>query len=77
MHVYVCVCVCVCVCVYVCVIYLTPHNNILCSEVRELESRLDELRSKTEIKPLEDGNKENTEAIQSKLNSLPAAEPLS
>ena len=42
---------------------------VLYSELRELESRLGELQVKTEIKSLEEGNKENTEAIQSKLKS--------
>jgi hypothetical protein len=84
----ICVCVCVrvrarvricmhayvCTCVYVCIVVLC-HT---CSEVSDLESRLDELRSKTETISLEDGNKENTEAIQSKcstrclLNQAPA-----
>ena len=53
---------CVCVCVVHCLLPL--------SEVRELESKLDELRSRTEIKSLEEGNKENTEAIQGKINSF-------
>ena len=62
-------------CMYVCVhvhVYVYVHCNLsytTCREVRELESRLDELRSKTEIRSLEDRNKENTEVIQSKLNS--------
>ena len=62
-----CMCICMCVCMCVCALYSILHH--MCREVRELESRLDELRSKTEIRSLEDRNKENTEVIQSKLNS--------
>ena len=49
---------------------------VLYSELRELESRLGELQVKTEIKSLEEGNKENTEAIQSKLKSFRDIKPI-
>ena len=41
--------------------------------MRELESRLDELQSRMGMKSLEEGNKENTEAIQSEFNSALSA----
>lgn len=41
--------------------------------MRELESRLDELQSRPGIKSLEEGNKENTETIQSESNSASPA----
>lgn len=41
--------------------------SILCSDVKELEKKLDELGSRTELESLEEGNKENVQAIHSEL----------